>query len=77
MIVKEGLFNTWHVWTNHSQVETIREIVQWCKDNVALNDPTASRHSRKYAFTYERFSKSTNFVFDREQDAFLFALKWA
>jgi len=75
-MIKEGLFG-WHVMTNHYRAEVLREVIKWCKYTLALNDPEVSRHGRKYSFTYERFAKSTNFVFDRETDAVLFALKWA
>jgi hypothetical protein len=78
-MIKEGVFGTWHVMVDHSQhnYSGFRAMKAWCLDNVKLNDPESSHHCRKYAFTYERFPNCTNFVFDREADALMFALKWA
>jgi len=76
-MITPGVFDTWHVMTDHYRAEVLRDIIRWCKDNVALNDPAVSYHCRKYSFTYERFPRHTNFVFDREADALIFALKWA
>jgi hypothetical protein len=76
-MIKKGAFDTWHVMTDYCRSEDVREVKQWCFDNIALNDSSVSYHCRKYSFTYERFPNCTNFVFDREADALLFALRWA
>ena len=78
-IVKKGVFDTNHVLVNHAEddVDYVRRMKRWCFDNLALNDYTVSYHCRKYAWTYERFPRSTNFVFDREEDAIWFALTCA
>jgi hypothetical protein len=79
-MIKQGLFDDYHVMVQVGDLERQRrrEIISWCKDNIDLNDGNGPlRHCRKYAFTYELFPDYTNFVFDREKDAILFALKWA
>lgn len=77
-MIKQGVFDTWHVMIKHNidDFHKVREMKNWCILNVELNDPEESHHCRKYAFTYERFPRKTNFVFDREKDAVLFALRW-
>lgn len=76
-MIKEGVFGTWHVMTDYCKSTDVQLVKQWCFDNIALNDAKVSYHCRTYAFTYERFPNCTNFVFDRERDALLFALRWA
>ena len=78
-MIKEGVFGTWHVMVQHDRddLQKVQEMRVWCIKNIKLNDPNDSYHCRKYAFTYEQFPRETNFVFDREADALLFALKWA
>ena len=79
-MIKRGVFDDWHVVVQVGDLEFLRrkEIIHWCKDNIELNDGKGPyNHCRKYAFTYELFPEYTNFVFDREKDAIIFALKWA
>jgi hypothetical protein len=77
-MIKKGIFDTWHVMVSHDQHNygKFRLMRSWCFDNIALNDSSVSYHCRKYSFTYERFPTQTNFVFDREVDAIMFALRW-
>jgi hypothetical protein len=79
-MIKQGLFDDYHVMVEVGDLERPRrrEIIKWCKENIALNDGNGPLgHCRKYAFTYELFPNYTNFVFDREADALMFALKFA
>lgn len=78
-MIKPGVFDTWHVMVEHDRddLRKVQEMRVWCIKNIELNDLEVSHHCRKYAFTYEPFPRATNFVFDREVDALLFALRWA
>ena len=79
-MIKQGIFEDWHVMIQVGDMDRHRrrEIIKWCKESIELNDGKGPLgHCRKYAFTYEPFPNCTNFVFDREKDAILFALKWA
>ena len=76
MIIKPGVFQTWSVMTKYADAHVVHEVIDWCMDNIEPNDGTLY-HCRKYTWTYERFPHGTNFVFDRETDALMFALRWA
>jgi len=75
-MIERGIFDTLHVKINLHQSDDVLEVKQWCRNNIALSGPE-SWHCRIHAWTYERFDDHTNFVFDREQDAILFALRWS
>lgn len=77
-MIKRRLFDDYSVMLEISDLERHRrkEMIKWCKENIALNDGKGD-YKGKYAFTYELFPTCTNFVFDREKDAILFALRWA
>ena len=55
----------------------VAEALAWCKLNVVEYNKDAHNLYDKRGWAYERFTNSTNFVFLREQDAFMFSLRFA
>jgi hypothetical protein len=78
-MIKKGVFDTWHVKIHHDRgdLALVKAMKSWCFETIDLNDPRVSYHCRRYSFTFESFPTSVNFVFDREKDAVLFALRWS
>ena len=79
MMIKQSIFGHYHVMTLLFRSQDIAEAIAWCKANVATKESDEERCLSGYSrmWTYEPFITTTNFVFDREKDAFAFALKFA
>jgi hypothetical protein len=76
-MIKRSLSDDYHVMTNLYASKDVAEALAWCKLNVVEYDKNAYNLYDKRGWTYERFNNCTNFVFIREQDAFMFSLRFA
>lgn len=74
-MIKRSLSDDYHIMTRLSKSQDIAEALAWCKVNIPYDPEGGSMYDRR-GWAYERFFDSTNFVFHREKDAFMFSLRW-
>lgn len=75
-MIKKSFWDDYHVMTKLHQSKDIAEALVWCKKNVQQVDPKAGNLYDERGWAFERFNNSTNFVFRREKDALIFALRF-
>lgn len=75
-MIRKSFSDDYHVMTSLSTWKELTEALNWCKQNIQPYDPEGCNLDDTRGYAFERFHNSTNFVFMREKDAFIFALRW-
>ena len=77
-MIKRSLSDDYHVMTKLGKHADVLEAIEWCSQNVQpLNGHEGYSLYDKRGWAFERVSyNSTNFVFHREKDAFMFSLRF-
>ena len=76
-MIKRSLSDDYHVMTVLAKHSDVLEAIEWCNQNIQPHDPNGGSLYDKRGWAFERVSyNSTNFVFLREKDAFMFSLRW-
>lgn len=75
-MIKKSFSGDYHVMTNLYVSKDVAQALVWCKKNVQEYDKEGYSLYDTRGWTFERHNFSTNFVFHRETDAFMFSLRW-